>query len=191
MKYVALLRGLNVGGNNLIKMDVLRALCETAGLKNVKTFLQAGNVTFESNSKNSALIASRIEKQLSTAMKGKMKAFVFSLDELAKITKRDPFRRVELGDVMLCVVFFTDEPTKSLKLPVKSTDNLELIAVRDRAAFVVARRKQNGWFGFPNGFVEKQLGVIATTRQWSTIKKLLAFAESPASGKHLAGSRVS
>jgi len=177
MKYVALLRAINVGGKNLLKMDVLRALCESVGLKNVRTFLQAGNVTFESNAKNPTLIASKIEEQLSTAMKGEMKAFVFSLDDLAKITKQDPFKRIESGDVMLCVVFFTDEPTKSPKLPVRSTDNLELIAVHDRAAFVVARRKQNGWFGFPNGFVEKQLGVTATTRQWSTIKKFVAFAE--------------
>ena len=177
MKYVALVRAINVGGKNLLRMDVLRALCESAGLKNVRTFLQAGNVTFESKAKNPALIASKIDKQLSKAMKGEMKAFVFSLEELAKITERDPFKRVEPGDVMLCVVFFTDEPTKSPKLPVKSTDNLELIAIHDRAAFVVARRKQNGWFGFPNGFVEKQLGVIATTRQWSTIKKFVAFAD--------------
>jgi uncharacterized protein (DUF1697 family) len=177
MKYVALLRGLNVGGNNLIKMDVLRSLCETAGLKNVKTFLQAGNVVFESNSRNPALIATKIEKQLLASMKREMKAFVLSLDYLAKLTEQDPFKQVEPGDVMLCVVFFTDEPTKSPKLPVKSTDNLELIAIRDGAAFVVARRKPNGWFGFPNGFVEKQLGVIATTRQWSTLKKLVAFAE--------------
>jgi uncharacterized protein (DUF1697 family) len=177
MKYVALVRAINVGGKNLLKMDVLRALCESAGLKNVRTFLQAGNVSFESNSKNPALIASKIEKQLSDSMKGELKVIVLPLTELAKLTRRDPFKRVEPGDVMLCVVFFADEPTKSPKLPVKSTDNLELIAVHDRVAFVVARRKQNGWFGFPNGFVEKQLGVIATTRQWSTIRKFVAFAE--------------
>ena len=177
MKYVALVRAINVGGKNLLKMDLLRALCESAGLKNVRTFLQAGNVTFESNGKNPSLIASRIEKQLADAMKCELKVIVLPLDELAKITKRDPFKRVGAGDVMLCVVFFTDEPTKSPKLPVKSTDNLELIAVHEGAAFVVARRKQNGWFGFPNGFVEKQLGVTATTRQWSTIKKFVAFAE--------------
>jgi uncharacterized protein (DUF1697 family) len=177
MKYVALLRGLNVGGNNLIKMDVLRSVCESAGLKNVKTFLQAGNVAFESASKNPTFIASKIEKQLLASMKREVKAFVLPLAELAKITKKDPFKRIEPGDVMLCVVFFADEPAKSPKLPVKSTDNLELIAIDDRVAFVVARRKQNGWFGFPNGFVEKQLGVTATTRQWSTIKKFVAFAE--------------
>jgi uncharacterized protein (DUF1697 family) len=158
-------------------MDVLRALCESAGLKNVKTFLQAGNISFESNGKNPALIAAKIEKQLTDSMKCELRVIVLPLAELAKITKRDPFKRIEPGDVMLCVVFFVDEPTKSPKLPIKSTDNLELIAIHDRAAFVVARRKQNGWFGFPNGFVEKQLGVTATTRQWSTIKKFVAFAE--------------
>jgi len=181
MKYVALVRAINVGGKNLLKMDVLRALCESAGLKNVRTFLQAGNVAFESNAKKPSLIAAKIEKQLADSLKAEMKVIVLPLEELAKITKRDPFKRIERiepqDDVMLCVVFFTDKPARSPKLPVKSPDNLELIAVHDGAAFVVARRKQNGWFGFPNGFVEKQLAVTATTRQWSTIRKFVAFAE--------------
>ena len=56
----------------------------------------------------------------------------------------------------------------------------------ERDAFQVAKAKigdkvtvktANGWFGFPNGFMEKQLGVVATTRQWSTIKKFVAFTE--------------
>src|SRR5215212_7867554 len=132
MRYVALLRGLNVGGNNLIKMDVLRSLCESAGLKNVRTFLQAGNVTFESQMKTPALIASRIEKQLLASMKRDVNAIVLPLAELAKIATRDPFKAIEPGDVMLCVVFFADDPTKLPKLPVISTsDNLELVAIRD------------------------------------------------------------
>lgn len=177
-KYVALVRAVNVGGKNLLKMDVLRTLCESAGLRNVRTFLQAGNLTFESNAKTPARIASKIERQLLDSMKAELKVIVLPLAELAQISKLDPFKRIEAGNVMLCVVFFVDEPTKSPRLPVKSeTDNLELIGIHDRAAFVVARRKQNGWFGFPNGFVEKQLGVTATTRQWNTVKRFVAFAE--------------
>lgn len=170
-KYVALLRKINVGGKNLIKMEALREAFEAAGLKNVRTFQQAGNVVFESNAKNPL---AKIEK----ALNADLRAIVLTLDELAQITRRDPFKRVEPGDVMLCVVFLFDEPATLPKLPVKSTtDNLELIRVKDRAAFVVARRKKTGWFGFPNNFVEKQLGVTATTRQWSTIKKLIDFAD--------------
>ena len=167
-KYVALLRKVNVGGKNLMKMDTLRGAFEEAGLKNVRTFQQTGNVVFESNFKKP-----RIEKLLNTDLK----AIVFTVDELAQIAKQDPFKRLATKDVMLCVVFLFDEPTKKPNLPLISiTDKLELLAIRDRAAFVVARRKQTGWFGFPNNFVEKQLGVTATTRQWSTLKKLIDFA---------------
>ncbi len=55
-KYIALLRKVNVGGNNLIKMDALREVFETAGFKKVRTFQQAGNVVFESAAKNPAAI---------------------------------------------------------------------------------------------------------------------------------------
>ncbi len=94
------------------------------------------------------------------------------------IAKRNPFEGVKPGDVMLCIAFLADKPVHKPKLPLKSkTENLELIAVKDRTAFVVARRKKTGWFGFPNNFVEKELGVTATTRQWSTLRKLIDFAE--------------
>ena len=167
-KYVALLRKVNVGGNNLVKMDALRRVFEEAGLKNVRTFQQAGNVVFETAAKKLPF------KSLNTDLKG----ITFSVDELKKITKHNPFKNIERGDAMLCVVFLFDKPALIPKLPLKSaTDNLELIAVKDRAAFVVARRKKSGWFGFPNNFVEKQLGVTATTRQWSTVKKLIDFAD--------------
>jgi uncharacterized protein (DUF1697 family) len=170
-RYVALLRKVNVGGKNRIKMDALRGAFETAGLKNVRTFQQAGNVVFESNSKKPL---EKIERLPNTDLK----AIVFSVDELSQIVKRNPFKRVEPEDTMLCVVFLFDEPASRPKLPlISTTDKLELIAIRDRAAFVVARRKKTGWFGFPNNFVEKQLGVTATTRQWSTVKKLIDFAD--------------
>ena len=174
-KYVALLRAMNVGGKNLVKMDALRGAFEAAGLKNVRTFQQAGNVVFETAAKNPV---SKIEKVLFQTFNTDLRAITFTVEELAQITKRNPFKHVEQGDVMLCVVFLFDEPAIVPKLPFKSTtENLELIAVKDRAAFVVARRKKTGWFGFPNNFVEKQLGVTATTRQWSTVKKLIDFAE--------------
>jgi uncharacterized protein (DUF1697 family) len=166
-KYVALLRGINVGGKNLLKMDALRGAFQSAGLKNVRTFQQAGNVVFESARKN-PLRYLNLDANV----------IVLSLDDLAKMIEKDPFKQIAPGDVMLCVVFLFDKPERKVKLPIVSiNEKLELIAIDDLAAYVVARRKKTGWFGFPNNFVEKQLGVTATTRQWSTIKKLAAFAE--------------
>lgn len=174
-KHVALLRKVNVGGKNLMKMDALRSVFEAAGLKNVRTFQQAGNVVFESRRVTDA---TRLEKLLSQSFNTDLRLLVLPLAELERMTKHNPFKRVERGDVMLCVVFLFDEPVTVPELPFRSTtENLELIAVQDRAAFVVARRKKSGWFGFPNNFVEKQLGVTATTRQWSTVRKLIDFAD--------------
>jgi uncharacterized protein (DUF1697 family) len=79
---------------------------------------------------------------------------------------------------MLCIVFLADEPKHKPRLPLASkTEKLEVFEVKDRAAFIIARRKQTGWFGFPNNFAEKELGVLGTTRQWSTLNKLLKAAE--------------
>jgi uncharacterized protein (DUF1697 family) len=49
--------------------------------------------------------------------------------------------------------------------------------VQDRAAFILSRRRKNGWFGFPNKFVEKELGVLGTTRNWTTVNKILKAGE--------------
>jgi hypothetical protein len=48
------------------------------------------------------------------------------------------------------------------------------VAIQDRAVFILARRKRTGWFGFPNNWVEKEFGVTASTRNWSTLEKIVA-----------------
>jgi uncharacterized protein (DUF1697 family) len=71
------------------------------------------------------------------------------------------------------------EPNSRPKLPlISATENLEVFAIKDRAAFILCHRKKNGWFGFPNNFIEKQLGVSATTRNWTTVRKIVARANS-------------
>ena len=56
---------------------------------------------------------------------------------------------------------------------------LEVIGLADRDLFVVSRRKKNGAFGYPNAFVEKALGVSATTRNWTTVTKIAALGRGP------------
>jgi hypothetical protein len=55
---------------------------------------------------------------------------------------------------------------------------LEVVGIQELEAFIVSRPKTNGFFGFPNNFIEKELGVSATTRNWSTVKKMLALKSS-------------
>jgi uncharacterized protein (DUF1697 family) len=182
IRYVALLRGINVGGRKLIKMPQLAQIFTAAGLKNVRTYMAGGNVIFESSSSNKAALTRKIEKALHQSRGYEVTVVLRSLSELQNIINRNPFRKYEASkDLMLCVVFLAEEPKTRPKLPLVSvTDNLEVMEIADRTASVVARRKKTGWFGFPNNFVEKQLSVSGTTRQWRTVKKLRQFAEQSA-----------
>jgi uncharacterized protein (DUF1697 family) len=179
--YVAFLRGINVGGHKLIKMDVLARIFAGAGLKNVRTYIASGNVIFESGSANKAALTKKIEKALQQTLGYEVTVVLRTLSELESIVNRNPFKKYEASkDVMLCVVFLADEPKTKLKLPLVSLpENLEVFEVADRAACVVSRRKKNGWFGFPNNFVEKQFSVAGTTRQWSSVNKILKAAKKP------------
>ena len=176
-EYIALLRAVNVG-KRLVKMAELARLCESCGLKDVRTYIQSGNVVFRSKSANTSTLRRKIEKQLTKSLGYDVEVILTSADALAAIVKSNPFKRFDSqSNVMLFVSFFADAPSSTPKLPFTSTtENLDVVAAHSNAAFIVARRKKNGWFGFPNLFVEKQFGVRATTRNWSVVKKLVAFA---------------
>lgn len=175
-QYVAFLRAVNVG-KRVVKMDALAKMFEAVNLAEVKTHIQSGNVTFKTRATNIQALRRKIEKQLSKSLGYEVKVMLSTSTELTALVKRNPFKRIELdGSVMLFVSLLSSKPTNSPHLPIHSeAENLNVIAIRDNAAFTVARRKKNGWFGFPNLFIEKQLGVDATTRNWSTVKKIAEF----------------
>jgi uncharacterized protein (DUF1697 family) len=180
IKYVALLRGINVGGKKLIKMEDLSRVFARSGFKNVRTFIQSGNVIFDAAQTNSDVLARKIEKKLLESFGHEVTVIVITIAELEDILKRNPFKKIKPGtDVMMFVTFLSTEPNSRPKLPlISSTENLEVFAIKGRAAFILARRKKNGASGFPNNFIEKQLGVSATTRNWTTVSKIVALAKS-------------
>src|SRR5581483_4758541 len=137
-RHVAFLRGINVGGNKLIKMDALADVFRSAGFRNVRTYIASGNVLFDTRS---------IERSLEKTFGHDIAVVVFTLDEIASLIKRNPFKQVEgESDVILFVTLLAKSVRK--KLPILSTtENLEVVALRDRAAFIVGRRKRTGWFG--------------------------------------------
>jgi len=63
-----------------------------------------------------------------------------------------------------------------------SKEALEAIAMKSREVFIVSRRKKNGFYGFPNNFIEKELGVSATSRNWSTLTKIVEFVRKEPDG---------
>jgi uncharacterized protein (DUF1697 family) len=179
IRYVAFLRAINVAGQKLIKMDELARIFTAAGLKNVRTYIQSGNVIFDATSANAVALRKKIQRTLRDVLGYEVTVIITRLADIEEIVKRNPFKTVKTdAEAVPFVVFLSEEPQRTPKLPLTSvTENVEVFEVRDRAAFVVSRRKKNGSFGYPNKFVEKELGVRGTTRNWNTVNKILKAAE--------------
>jgi uncharacterized protein (DUF1697 family) len=90
IKYLALLRGINVGGNNIIRMSELKSCFEAMGFENVITFIQSGNVIFESPETNLEKLTKKIEKALSSKFNYKSKIVLRTYDQLKRIVEQAP-----------------------------------------------------------------------------------------------------
>jgi len=90
MRYIALLRGINVGGNNLIKMEELRACFVAMGFTDVKTYIQSGNVLFSSDNDGKPELVARIESELSSRFNYQSKIVLISQYQLETVVKTAP-----------------------------------------------------------------------------------------------------
>jgi uncharacterized protein (DUF1697 family) len=180
IRYVAFLRGINVGGNKLIKMEDLRRVFEASGFQNVRTYIQSGNVIFDTAEKNTATLVNKIEKQIHKLLGHEVKVLLQTVAELEDIVSRNPFKGFKPGDdIRMFVTFLSHEPTKRPRVPVTfSAENLEVLTIKNRSVFMVCRRKKNGQFCFPTAFIEKELGGDATTRSWTAVQKIVRFANT-------------
>lgn len=179
IRYVAFLRAINVAGQKLIKMEELARIFTAAGLKNVRTYIQSGNVIFDATSANAVALRKKIEQALLNVLGYQVTVMVRPLADIEEIVRRNPFKKIKAGAAATpLVVFLSDQPRHIPKLPLASAiENLDIFEVTDGAAFIVSRPKKDGRSGYPNKFVEKELGVLGTTRSWNTVNKILKAAE--------------
>ena len=114
--YFAFLRAINVGGHAIVKMDALKKIFESAGMKNVKTYIQSGNVVFDSTEKDEKKLQKKIEKKLSAELGYEVPVLLRAFDELKKVSEKDPFKKFQSGkEQMVYVAFFTKRLKKKFK----------------------------------------------------------------------------
>ncbi len=180
--YVAFMRAINVGGRALVKMTDLQDAFASVGCKNVRTFIQSGNVVFEAREGQAPLLLQKLPKVLRELIGGEPQVIVRTAADLERLVKADPFKKVEpAGTPKLYVTFLSEKPKSKMSFPVVSNaDCLEAIAMKNLDVFIVSRRKKNGFYGFPNNFIERELRTSGTTRNWSTVTKIVALVRSMA-----------
>jgi len=178
--YVAFIRAINVAGHARIKMATVRDAFTAAGCRKVRSYIQSGNVIFESSATESANLVEKVRTKLSSMYEDEWDIMLRPAPWIEELVGAAPFKNVENPSaVKLYVVFLSQQPGIRPRLPLVSRkDGLEVIALCGNEAFVVSRRKDNGFFGIPNNFVEKELGVTATSRNWSTIQRIARLLQT-------------
>jgi len=174
--YIALLRGINVGGRKPVAMGDLRDLLTRAGLAEVQSLLQSGNLVFRSASHTAAQLEALLESRVAAQLALDTRFFVRSAAEWAAIVRRNPFPdEADRDPGHLVVMLFKQKPragdVKTLQAGIRGR---EVIRAGGPHAYIVFPDGQ-GRSKLTNALIERTLGTPGTARNWNTVLKLEAL----------------
>ncbi len=172
-KYVAFLRGINVGGHHKVPMADLRNELENLGFESVGTLLNSGNIIFEAISNNEEYLEKKISAHLEKSFGFLIPTIVRKSEMIYELLSNDPFKDVELTeDIRLYISFLQENAQTKLKLPWTSSDNSykiiqkigkNILSVLDISISKTPKAMEN---------LESFFGKNITTRNWNTIKRI-------------------
>ena len=176
--YIAMLRGINVTGHKMIKMDALRASLAALRLSNVQTYIQSGNVIFGIGNGSVAALCEKIQQRILRDFGFAVPVFLRTAKELEQIIKDNPFlNETAIDHSKLHVTFLSDAALDT------ASEALQPLAVKPERFCVIGREI---YLYCPNGYgrtklsntaIEKKLSIRATTRNWKTVNTLLAMTQ--------------
>ena len=172
--WIALLRGINVGGNNILPMAKLKSDLESLNLKNVRTYIQSGNIVFDSTAKTASSLSSKIARRIEERHRFRPQLLILRAEDLLLAIESNPFPKA-VSDPKTLHFFFLAEPasnpdTKALDDAKTSSERYKLT---DGVFYLHA----------PDGIgrsklaanAAKHLGVVTTARNYRTVDKLLSM----------------
>lgn len=176
---IAMLRGVNVGGCHKLPMERLRAICEDLDLTRPQTFIQSGNVVFETKLKDETAMALRMETTIEAEFGFRASVVLRSAAEMRSVVARNPFSgRADVAPGRLLVTFLQSDPGEEARVAIRAipADPEELVA--DGCEIFVHYPNGAGRSKLPVARIERAQKVPATSRNWNSVLKLLALAEA-------------
>ena len=172
--YITLLRGINVSGQKKIKMDELQILFEKLDLSEVETYIQSGNVVFQSDGSDQHKLIGLIKDEILETFGFDVEVIVLNAQEIRDVLDNNPFLKDPSKDIEKFYVSFLNGDPLSEQIEKLKTYNyspeeyyLSKTTIYFYAANGYGRAKMN------NNFFESKLKVFATTRNWKTVNKLV------------------
>ena len=177
--YVAMLRGINVGRGKVVKMERLRASLESLGFSGVRTYVQSGNVAFESERKPAAELSKKIEAKILRDFGFAVPVILKTSKEIEQVVSDNPLVKEKgIDDSKLHVTFLSGAPpAAAVKALEPLATNHERFRVLNREIYLYCPDGY-GRSKLTNTTIEKKLSVVATTRNWRTVNALLEMAKA-------------
>lgn len=177
--YIALLRGINVGGNKKIKMADLTALLESLGFVGAQTLLQSGNVVFKSDLADSAQIARQIESGIEATFGFQSQILLRTLDQFRAAVESHPFSADQINEpAKILLMFLSRTPdSDAVDALVKSHAGPEEMTLKGDVLYIFYPDGM-GRSKLDHPLVERRLKVAATGRNWNTVTRLIDLGTS-------------
>ena len=178
MRYISLLRGINVSGQKKIKMADLKLLYQSLDFENVVTYIQSGNVIFDSKSKNKTDLKTIIEAAIEKKYKFYVPVFIRTKNDFDKILKNLPFKSIDVDNdgTIVLVSFLSNNPAKITHTDIQQyVKSPEKLVIKGKEVYLYC---PNGYgkSKLSNNFLENKLAVKTTTRNWKSIHKLVELS---------------
>jgi uncharacterized protein (DUF1697 family) len=177
--FISLLRGVNVGGHNKIKMDALRSLCESLDVRDAQTYVQSGNVVFRARQQDLLRLGKKLQDAIARTAGFRPEIVLRSLPDWKAAVSANPFaRRSGIDPARLLVMFLAERPSPAAAKAVlqlrPSQEELKLLGTELFIYYPQGlSRPEVSWTS-----LEKILQVSATGRNWNTVTKLLEMAQA-------------
>lgn len=176
--HLALLRGINVSGHNMIKMEALKTTLEASGFQNVQTYIQSGNVFVDSDDENASAVGFKIKQEIFKIFGHEVPIVVVNKEDLAVCFKNNPYLKDKDIDTKKLYVAFVSTTLKSdsindLKISQFKPDEASIDGNKIYIKYAVGAGKTR----FDQKYIEKKLNVTATIRNWNTVTQLLKIYE--------------
>jgi uncharacterized protein (DUF1697 family) len=172
MRYIALLRGINVGGKHMLKMEALRATFSSLGFENVASYINSGNLSFDTSTADDGKLARMIHDAVEDEYGYDISVMVRSLAEMEEIIANNPYSG-QFENHKDLHIFFLDRELSAdeQKLLLEKNSDNEMITVSGRTIYYFLKISIiDSVLG--KGFIDKKLKVPATARNWRTVQKL-------------------
>ncbi len=172
MRYVALLRGINVGGNTMIKMEALRNTFEGVGLRNVVSYINSGNLAFDAAAMTEVKLTAKLEQSIEKEFGKAVPVMLREQRDIERILAENPFDGEYESHKEMHVLFLAEEmPREKREQLLAAANPPERFAVKGREIYChLPMGVADSLLG--KSFIEKKLKLAVTGRNWRTVQKL-------------------